>query len=246
MMIEVKDLCKTYDTRGSDTLAIENLSFDVAPGEFVSVIGPSGSGKTTLLKIIGDLIKPTSGEITIDGMSKEKARQEKMFSFVFQKPVLLPWRTVIDNVRLPLEIVHQEGRDASDVLDMVGLLEFKDKHPNELSGGMEQRVALARALTFNPKILLMDEPFSAVDEFTRHTLNGELLNLWQAIGVTILFVTHSISEAVFLSDRVFVLSKRPAKMDYVLEVPFSRPRDQSIKGTPEFQEVVECLRKKLE
>jgi NitT/TauT family transport system ATP-binding protein len=245
-MIEVTNIGKFYRTSNGTIHAIKNLSFSVSMGEFISIIGPSGCGKTTLLKMIGDLVDPTVGSITIDDKTSRQARIDRMFSFVFQKSVLLPWRRVIDNVRLPLEIMHCEGRKPSEVLRLVGLAGHENQYPHELSGGMQQRVALARALTFDPQILLMDEPFAAVDEFTRDALNLELLRIWREIGVTVIFVTHSISEAVFLADRVFVLTTRPAKIDYILEVPFARPREISIKESKQFQEIVKCLREKLE
>ena len=245
-MIEVTDLGKFYQTANGTIHAIKNLSFSVSTGEFVAIIGPSGCGKTSLLKLIGGLAEPTVGSIKIDGKTSKEARMERMFSFVFQKSVLLPWRNVIDNVRLPLEILNKKGRSPSQVLKLVGLADHENQYPHELSGGMQQRVALARALTFNPQILLMDEPFAAVDEFNRDSLNIELLRIWQEIGVTVLFITHSISEAVFLADRVFVLSKRPARIDYIQDIPFSRPRKISLKESKQFQEIVKCLREKLE
>lgn len=245
-MIEVINLGKSYRTANGDIHAIKDLSYSVNRGEFISIIGPSGCGKTTLLKLLGDLIEPTLGSIIIDGKTSRQARVDRMFSFVFQKSVLLPWRKVIDNVRLPLEILKCRGRNPSELLRLVGLAGHENQYPHELSGGMQQRVALARALTFDPQILLMDEPFAAVDEFTRDALNLELLRIWREIGVTIFFVTHSISEAVFLADRVFVLTPRPAKIDYILDVPFSRPRELPLKESKKFQEIVRCLREKLE
>jgi NitT/TauT family transport system ATP-binding protein len=245
-MIEVQNLGKFYRADNGAIPALENLSFSVATGEFISIIGPSGCGKSTLLKLIGNLIEPTLGSISIDGKSSRQARLDRMFSFVFQKPVLLPWRRVIDNVRLPLEILHCQGRDPYQLLQLVGLEGTERQYPYQLSGGMQQRVALARALTFDPKVLLMDEPFAAVDELNRDSLNLELLRIWREIGVTVLFVTHSISEALFLADRVLVLTSRPAKIDYILNVPFSRSRELSLKETKEFQEIVKCLREKLE
>ena len=169
-----------------------------------------------------------------------------MSSFVFQNPVLLPWRKVIDNVNLPLEIVSQQAREPKELLKMVGLNGFENKYPYELSGGMQQRVALARALTFNPKVLLMDEPFGAVDEFTRNELNDQLIKLWNEIKVTVILITHSITEAVYLADRVVVLSTRPSKVMEIFDVSFKRPRKKELKESHEFQEIVTCLREKLE
>ena len=237
---------KVYPTRTGPIQALESISFQAAAGEFVSIIGPSGSGKSTLIKLIGDLVQPTNGRITVGDMTAAEARADGAFSWVFQNPVLLPWRRVVENVRLPLEILRRTGRDPHELLRMVGLAGFEDKYPSELSGGMQQRVALARALTFNPRILLMDEPFGALDEFTRNTMQYELLRIWGETRVTVLFVTHSLSEAIFLADRVLVLSPRPATVRQIADVPFPRPRDASLKDRPEFEELVRCLRKQLE
>lgn len=245
-MIEVKKVSKIFNTVNGSTHALSNVSFAVENGEFISIIGPSGCGKTTLMKIIGNLIEPSEGSISIDGITPKEARLKGMFSFVFQNPVLLPWRRVIDNVHLPLEIVHQKARDPSQLLNIVGLAGFELKYPNELSGGMQQRVALARALTFDPKILLMDEPFGALDEFTRNELNMQLLKIWKETKVTIFFITHSIAEALFLADKVIVLSARPAYVEEILTVPFPRPRNPDIKESSEFQDIVKWLRLKLE
>ncbi|HEV7859665.1 MAG TPA: ABC transporter ATP-binding protein [Pyrinomonadaceae bacterium] len=245
--IEVKNVCKWYNSTNGIVHTLDDISFSVARGEFVSIIGPSGCGKSTLIKLIGDLLEPSAGSIVVDGMTTEEARLKKMFSFVFQNPMLLPWRRVIDNVRLPLEILKREARDPADLLHMVGLSGFENSYPKELSGGMQQRVVLARALTFNPQILLMDEPFAGVDEFNRDALNIELLRIWSETGVTVIFITHSISEAVFLSDKVILLSSRPAKIKDILEINFlPRPRGKSLKESALFQETVKCLREKLE
>ncbi len=242
---KIHDVGMVFSTRAREVAALEGLSFSATEGEFISIIGPSGSGKTTLLRIIGNLLEPTSGRVTIDGMSARQARLDGTFSYVFQNPVLLPWRTVLENVRLPNEILHRQARDPLELLRMVGLEATASQYPSELSGGMQQRVALARALTFDPKILLMDEPFGALDELTRNVLNRELVTTWQEIGVTIFFITHSISEALFLADRVVVLSGRPAKVEHIQEVPFPRPREEAIRETQRFQEIVRCLREKL-
>jgi NitT/TauT family transport system ATP-binding protein len=244
-MIQVNNLTKTYHTSNGEVQTLEEISFSVEQGEFVSIIGPSGCGKSTLLKIIGDIIEPTAGSVSVDGLTSREARLKGMFSYVFQNPVLLPWRCVIDNVRLPLEILHRNSRDPSTLLQMVGLAGFENRYPKELSGGMQHRVALARALTFDPQVLLMDEPFGAVDEFTRDTLNLELIRIWQEIRVSIFFITHSISEAAFLSDRVLLLSARPARLKQFAVIPFKRPRENSLKDSQDFQEVVRCLRKDL-
>jgi NitT/TauT family transport system ATP-binding protein len=234
-----------YHSAQQEIAAIRDLSLTVSRGEFVSIIGPSGSGKTTLLKIIGDLLKPTSGDVRVNGMPAETARRDGKFSYVFQNPVLLPWRSILANVMLPIEILGSQARDPRELLRLVGLEGTETLYPFELSGGMKQRVQLARALTFNPELLLMDEPFGALDELTRETLNHELLHVWREADVSILFITHSISEALFLSDRIVVLSRRPACVQHVETVPFGRPRDESIKVTNEFVELSRCLRQKL-
>jgi NitT/TauT family transport system ATP-binding protein len=246
-MIELCEVSQLYKSKNGGVKALSDISFSVSDGQFVSIIGPSGCGKTTLLKIVGNLIEPTSGRIFVNGLSAREARLKGMFSFAFQNPVLLPWRRIIDNVRLPLEIIRQKGsRDPKELLRMLGLEGFESNYPSELSGGMQQRVALARALTFDPVVLLMDEPFGALDEFTRNELNLQLLKIWSEIKVTVLFITHSIAEAVFLSDKVIVLSERPATVKDTVTVPFERPRQSNVKETAEFQEMVKCLRLKLE
>lgn len=245
--IEAINLQQAYKTNNGTVPALDNVSFLAAAGEFISIIGPSGCGKSTLLKIIGDLIQPSSGTMSIGGASNKEARLSGLFSFVFQNPVLLPWRKVIDNVGLPSEILKGHTHtDPRTLLKMVGLDGCDDLYPSELSGGMQQRVALARALSFEPKILLMDEPFAAVDELNRQSLNLELQRIWQKTGVTVFFITHSISEAIFLSDRIFVLSPSPANIVEIFEVPFVRPRDTTIIETKQFQDIVKCLRQMLE
>ena len=241
----VRDVGMVYHSTSQDIVAIKDLSLEIARGEFVSLIGPSGSGKTTLLKIIGDLLEPSHGSVEVGGVSSGEARRAGKFSYVFQNPVLLPWRTILDNVALPGEVLGRRTRDPRDILKTVGLAGTEGLYPYELSGGMKQRAQLARALTFNPDILLMDEPFGALDEFTRDILNLELLRICAETGVSVIFITHSISEAVFLSDRVVVLSQRPAQVEHVEQVPFERPREESLKETAAFQELTRCLRRKL-
>jgi len=245
-MIELREVSKSYASKSGGIEALSNVSFSIPDGQFVSIIGPSGCGKTTLLKIIGNLIELTKGNVSINGLSARQARLKGMFSFVFQNPVLLPWRRIIDNVRLPIEITHQGSREPRELLQMVGLEGFEMKYPHELSGGMQQRAALARALTFDSVVLLMDEPFGALDEITRNELNLQLLRIWTRIDVTVFFITHSITEALFLSDTVVVLTERPAVVKDVVTVPFNRPRKVETKETVEFQEMVKCLRLKLE
>ncbi len=245
-MIELSEVSKSYASEGGGVEALSRVSFSVDAKRFVSIIGPSGCGKTTLLKIIGNLLEPTSGRVTVDGLSAKEARLKGMFSFVFQNPVLLPWRRIVDNVRLPCEIGHKGSREPVELLLMLGLEGFESKYPQELSGGMQQRAALARALTFDPAVLLMDEPFGALDEFTRNELNLQLQRIWSEIDVTVFFITQSIAEAVFLSDQVIVLTARPAAVEDIVAVPFDRPRRPEVRETREFQEIVKCLRLKLE
>ena len=228
-----------YVYPGSDgpVEAVRAVTLAVAPGELVSVIGPSGCGKSTLLRLAADVLRPTSGSVSVAGTTPDAARRARRFSVAFQDPVLLPWRTVLDNVALPLEIAGRppaERRAAAQrTIDLVGLSGFERARPAQLSGGMRQRAAIARALTLQPALLLMDEPFGAVDELTRDRLNGELLDVWQRTGAAILFVTHSIEEAVFLSDRVVVLTRRPGTVHASIEVDMPRPRRLEIKRTRE-------------
>ncbi len=235
-MIELKAVRKEYKKNGNTLSAVEDTSFHVKKGEIVAIIGPSGCGKTTILKLIAGLLKPTRGSITAG-----KA------SVVFQKPTLLQWRTVTENVNLPLEIKNIKKKDCvNEIIKLVGLQGFEQSLPNELSGGMEQRVALARALVLHPELLLMDEPFGNLDELKRNQLNLELLRIWKETHTTIILVTHSISEAVFLADRVIVLSKRPAKVKDIVDITLKRPRKPEIKETAEFQRYVKCIREKLD
>lgn len=245
-IIEVRNLTKYYNSLH----VLNEISFNINCGEFVSIIGPSGCGKTTLLKIISGLIKPTKGEIIINGNPVEIALKRKEFGFVFQNPVLLPWRNALKNVELPLEILDYKssGNSPRELLELVGLKGFEDYYPNELSGGMQQRVAIARALIIDPTILLMDEPFGALDEIMRDKMNLELLRIWRkkkSITSTVIFVTHSIPEAVFLSDRVIILSERPAVVEKIIEVNLPRPRTSEIKYSKKYIELIKCIRKLL-
>lgn len=247
-ILEVKKLTKNYN----NLQVLNEVSFNINKGEFVSIIGPSGCGKTTLLKIISGLIKPTKGEVRFRDNSVNFNVKKGLFGFVFQNSVLLPWRNVIKNIELPLEILETKNKNKQKIskklLKIVGLEGFENYYPNQLSGGMQQRVAIARALTFEPPILLMDEPFGALDEITRNYMNLELLRIWQeeeTVTSTIIFVTHSISEAVFLSDKVIVLSERPSKIKKILTIDFPRPRKTEIKSSKEYFNLIECLRKTL-
>lgn len=229
---------------------LDEISFDVNVGEFISIIGPSGCGKTTLLKIISGLIKPTKGDVAIKGNSVDVALKKREFGIVFQNPVLFPWRNARENIELPLEILnYKTSRNSSRrLLEIVGLKDFENFYPKELSGGMQQRVAIARALVLEPSILLMDEPFGALDEITRNHMNLELLRIWEekkTTTSTTIFITHSIPEAVFLSDKIVVLSHRPAKVERIIDVDLPRPRKTEIKYSQKYIELIECIRKLL-
>jgi NitT/TauT family transport system ATP-binding protein len=249
-MVRIAAVDKTF-TRGDDVLtkALEAIDLEIGQGEFVSLIGPSGCGKSTLLRIVGDLISPSTGTVTVNGKTAEQARRDRDYGMVFQAPVLFDWRTVEDNVKLPLEILGQsaEARTARarEMLELVELGEFLKHHPYQLSGGMQQRVAIARALAFQPSILLMDEPFGALDEMTRERMNGEVLRIWERTGTTILFVTHSIPEAVFLSSRVVVMSARPGRITKVIDIDLPRPRNEDTRETRRYFELVTAVREAL-
>ncbi|MBU2561632.1 MAG: ABC transporter ATP-binding protein [Nanoarchaeota archaeon] len=246
MMIEIKNLRKEWKKGDVTLAAIDDINLTIKKGEIVTIIGPSGCGKTTLLKLIARLLTPTSGSVSIGGDSN-KRRSVKKLSIVFQNPVLLPWRDVKDNVRLPNELNNAEqNNNVQHRINLVGLKGFENHYPAELSGGMQQRAAIARALILNPGLLLMDEPFGALDEINRNKLNLELLKIWKRLKSTIVFVTHSVSEAVFLSDRVVILSKRPAKIKEIADVNLPRPRELGIKESLEFQEYVKCIREKID
>lgn len=234
----------------NDLQVLQDITFDVEAGEFVSIIGPSGCGKTTLLKIIGGLTDFSSGALTIKNNTVKVAQQQREFGFVFQESILLPWRNVLDNIMLPSEILgrHDSPEMSNNLLKLVGLEKFKNFYPNELSGGMQQKVALARALSFEPSILLMDEPFGALDEITRDRLNLELLRIWKeessAIS-SIIFVTHSVPESVFMSDKIVVLSTRPGKVQQVIDIDFPRPRTTDLKYAGEYLKLIRCIREIL-
>lgn len=230
--------------------ALTDVSIDIKKGEFISLLGPSGCGKTTLLRIIADLLKPTSVEVTVGGETPEAARLKRKYGIVFQSPVLYDWRTVKKNVILPMEILKVPKADreerAMQMLELVGFKDFADRYPKQLSGGMQQRVGIARALAIQPEILLMDEPFSALDEFTREKLHEDLLRIWRKTNKTIVFVTHNIAESVFLSDRVCVLSPHPGRLSAVIDVNSPRPRTAEIKDTAEFTDYVSKIRGSFE
>jgi len=249
-MIDLRNVSKSYKKKGGLLNAIEDVSFSVTEGEFVSIIGPSGCGKTTLLKIVGGLLEPSSGKVLIGQRRPKQVLSKRKIGFMFQNPTLLKWRTTSANVILPIEVIKEQGitddnnilSDSPDeLLNLVGLEGFEDSYPRELSGGMQQRVALARTLAFNPEILLMDEPLGALDGLTRQKMQMVISGLWGKTRKTILFVTHDISEAIFLADRVIVLSERPAKVIADILIKMDRPRERSLKLTNEFMRYEEML-----
>jgi NitT/TauT family transport system ATP-binding protein len=250
--ILIKGLDVTYkDKDGNGTIqALKNVNLEIFKGEFVSLLGPSGCGKTTLLKTVADIQAATKGQIFIRDMTPHEARLKRKFGMVFQTPVLFDWRTVRRNVCMPMEVTGVPGEERTrridDTLDMVGLMAFGQKYPHQLSGGMQQRVGIARALALDPEILLMDEPFSALDEFTKEKLHLDLLGIWEKTKKNILFVTHNIGEAVFLSDRIVVLSPHPGRVSAVIDVDLPRPRSLDIKGTSEFAHLVGKVRGSFE
>jgi NitT/TauT family transport system ATP-binding protein len=246
-VIEAKDLSLTFQTNDGPVYALSNVNLMVAEGDFVSFIGPSGCGKTTLLRVIADLEQATGGTITVNGMSPEQARLSRSYGYVFQAPGLFPWRTVERNVALPLEIMGIEGATerVKRNLDLVNLSGFEKKFPWQLSGGMQQRVSIARALAFDAKLLLMDEPFGALDEIVRDKLNQQLLELWDRTKKTVVFVTHSIPEAVFLSTKIVVMSPRPGRIIDVIETRFPPGRSLDIRETPEFLKIAQRVREGL-
>ena len=243
-VIAARHLAKRYDTQRGVVVALEDVGFTVGEGEFVAIVGPSGCGKSTLLKILAGLLPRTSGEVELRGSPITGPRRD--IGVVFQSPVLFPWRTVLENVLLPIDVQglgRQKNRwRALELLDLVGLNDFEHRYPAELSGGMQQRVAITRALIHDPALLLMDEPFGALDAMTRETLNVELQRIWLSRRETILFVTHSIPEAVFLADRVIVMTPRPGRILEVVRVAIPRPRALDVTSGPEFGELVKRIR----
>ncbi len=235
----------TYRAGGRSISALAEVDLDLRAGEFVSVIGPTGCGKSTLLRIAGGLLKPTAGSVSIDGGDPDEARLRKRLGYVFQDPALLPWRTVRGNLLMPGRLNRRHTRaaiDAEALLRLVGLTEHAGRHPNELSGGMRQRVALARALALDPDLLLMDEPFAALDEITREAMRYELLRIWERRRTTVLFVTHSVREAIALSDRVVVLGPAPGRVRADIPIELPRPRHHEIERLPAFLDEVDRLR----
>ena len=240
-VVEVANAGKRYLTRSGSIEALRDVSFDVKPGELISLVGPSGCGKSTLLKMIAGLIPTDGGSITVNGHLARSGRRE--IGIMLQSAVLFPWRTVLENVLLPIEIFHGDRalglQRAREIIDLVGLTDFAGKYPRELSGGMQQRASLSRLLVYDPSILLMDEPFGALDEFSRLRLNFELASLHERLNKSIVFVTHNISEAVFLSDRVVAMSAHPGRIVEIVDVPLPRPRTLQIVDSPE---MAACMR----
>lgn len=245
--IEVRRVSKEFTSTNASTVALADVSLTIEPGSFVSVLGPSGCGKTTLLRLIGGLEEPTKGTIEVLGRSADVALRDRAFGFMFQDPTLLPWRTVEDNASLLLDVTGQghERERVRRLLEVVGLTGFESSYPAELSGGMRQRVALARALALEPEVLLMDEPFAALDAITRDRMGEELLRMWDGTR-TVIFVTHSISEATLLSDRVVVMSARPGRVTADLDIDLPRPRDSHVREMSQFQHYTTTLRNAIE
>jgi len=247
--IEIRGLSLVFATADTPVIALSNIDLSIRRGEFVSFIGPSGCGKTTLMRVIADLEQQTEGEITVNGVSPREARLARAYGYVFQAPALYAWRTVLANVTLPLEIMKLPRAErlarATKYLEMVGLTGFERKFPWQLSGGMQQRVSIARALSFEPQLLLMDEPFGALDEITRDHLNEHLIRLWEQTRKTVVFVTHSIAEAVFLSSRIVVMSPRPGRIIDVIDNSLPGKRTLDIRDTSEFLAVAHRVREAL-
>ena len=246
--ISLRDLTLRYRSKRANVLAVDRVSLELSPRSFTSVIGPSGCGKTTLLKVVTGVLRPTSGEVLIDGKPLATRNLAGMFGYVFQRPLLLPWRTALENVALTAEVARKDlsRRDrlseAQHWLEVVNLGGFENKLPHQLSGGMQQRVSLSRALALQPPILMMDEPFAALDEITRESLQDELLRLWGVLETTVLFVTHSISEAVLLSDHVVVMAAAPGRILETIAVDLPRPRTLDARETPEFGRYAKHIR----
>ena len=248
-VVDARDLSLVFQTNDGPVHALSNINLTIERGEFVSFIGPSGCGKTTLMRVIADLEQPTSGSVSVNGMTPEAARETRAYGYVFQAAALYPWRTIGGNVSLPLEVMgfsraEREERIAKN-LDLVNLSGFEKKFPWQLSGGMQQRASIARALSFDPDMLLMDEPFGALDEIVRDHLNEQLLKLWAKTQKTVIFVTHSIPEAVFLSTRIVVMSPRPGRIHEIIDCNLGDDRPLDIRETPEFLRIAQQVREGL-
>jgi NitT/TauT family transport system ATP-binding protein len=253
LSIHCRDVSVRFFTDRSSITAIRDLSLDVGIGEFLTLLGPSGCGKSTFLRVVADLVQPSQGQLQVLGVTPEAARLRRDIGFVFQDAALLPWRTALQNVELPLEVARSKTQSVKaaratprELLEMVGLKGSEQAFPHELSGGMRQRVSIARALVSDPRILLMDEPFGALDEITRNRLNEELRRIWKELGMTILFVTHSIDEAAYLGQRVLMLATNPGRVQEIVPVQLSEDRTLNIRETPEFVQLAAYLRRVLE
>ena len=253
LAVSCKDISVRFFTETRSVTALKGISLDIQTGEFLSLLGPSGCGKSTFLRVVADLIAPTAGSLTVLGVTPGTARLRRDIGFVFQDAALLPWRTAIQNVELPLEVARGKTQATKaaratprELLELVGLKGSENAYPHELSGGMRQRVSIARALVSDPRILLMDEPFGALDEITRDRLNEELLRVWRELGMTVLFVTHSIYEAAFLGQRVLMLAANPGRVQEIVPVTLPANRTLAIRETPEFVQLTAYLRRVLE
>jgi NitT/TauT family transport system ATP-binding protein len=248
-VVSAKGLSLTFETDQGPVHALSGVDLEIGKGKFVSFIGPSGCGKTTFLRVIADLERPTSGTVSVNGMTPEEARKLRAYGYVFQAPALYPWRTLEKNIALPLEIMNFSREEQNErierLLGLVDLSGFGKKFPWQLSGGMQQRASIARALAFDADLLLMDEPFGALDEIVRDHLNGQLLKLWERTNKTICFVTHSIPEAVYLSTKIVVMSPRPGRVTDIIDSPLPKERPLDIRETPEFLEVAHRVREGL-
>ena len=253
MAVSCRDISVRFFTERRSVTALHNVSLDIQSGEFLSLLGPSGCGKSTFLRVVADLITPTTGSLQVLGVTPETARLRRDIGFVFQDAALLPWRTALQNVELPLEVARNRTQGAKaaratplELLHLVGLKGSENAYPHELSGGMRQRVSIARALVSDPRILLMDEPFGALDEITRDRLNEELLRVWRELGMTVLFVTHSIYEAAFLAQRVLMLAANPGRVQEIVPVELPADRTLAIRETAKFVQLTAHLRRMLE
>lgn len=248
-IVTVDSVSQIYGSVATGVHALSEVNLSIAEGEFVSIVGPSGCGKSTLLRIIADLLEPTTGTVRIRGRSPHEARERREIGMVFQNPVLYDWRSVRKNVELPLEVIGKSRsvrrKQATEMLDLVGLSNFGDRYPWQLSGGMQQRVSIARALAFEPVLLLMDEPFGALDELGRERMGSELQDIWARTGKTVLFITHSIPEAVFLSTRIIVMSPHPGRVVAEIEVDLPRPRTEETRTDPRYYDLITAVRQKL-
>ena len=249
-IVSLKNVNKVFNaSSASETVALRDVNLDIQPREFVSLIGPSGCGKSTLLRTIGDLIEPSAGEVRVKNKTAHDARMARDYGMCFQAPVLFEWRSVRHNVELPLEVLGvpkaERAAKAREMLGLVELAKFENHYPWQLSGGMQQRVAIARALALRPELLLMDEPFGALDEITRERMNSELLRIWHDTGTSIVFVTHSIPEAVFLSTRVVVMSARPGRISEIIDVDLPYPRTVETRKQPRYYALLTQVREAL-